>query len=319
MKKFTKTALTIPEQITQLKSRGLIISNDATVSHYLSNISYYRLSAYFHTFLQEPKEEHKFLPNTTFEKILDLYVFDRKLRVLLFDEIERIEVAFRTQLILQYSLAYGNNWYENPDLFYNQNFYIESQGIIQNAINNSDETFIKHYKAEYGIPPNPPAWMTIEIISFPQLSKIYKNLKSCEAKNKIAEHFGVNTEILISWLESLSLVRNTVAHHARLWNRAVTKVIKIPKVLHKDGWAQHKFVVISRNPDTKEKIVDNSQATRLYAIVCIIQYLMKAINPETHFGRNLRELLIKEHYNIPKKPMGIPPDWEKDPFWKVNK
>ena len=36
---------------------------------------------------------HKFTPGITFDHVLDLYVFDRELRLLVFDAIERIEVV----------------------------------------------------------------------------------------------------------------------------------------------------------------------------------------------------------------------------------
>jgi abortive infection bacteriophage resistance protein len=40
---------------------------------------------------------HRFLDGMSFDDVLDLYVFDRKLRLAVMDAVERIEVAFRAQ------------------------------------------------------------------------------------------------------------------------------------------------------------------------------------------------------------------------------
>ena len=78
-----------------LKSRGLIINDEQRAEAYIQNIGYYRLSAYMLPFLTMPKTNHIFKPGVTFDNVLDLYRFDKKLRVLLFNEIEKIEIAFR--------------------------------------------------------------------------------------------------------------------------------------------------------------------------------------------------------------------------------
>lgn len=310
MNSFLKSALPIHDQIKKLQSRGLIISDTQKISHYLSNISYYRLSAYFHIFLEEPKDQHKFKPGTTFDDVLDVYVFDRKLRVLLFDEIERLEIAFRTQLVLHCSLEFGNNWYENSKLFYNLDDYDKTLAIILDNILHSKEIFIKHYKSTYHSPPNPPAWMTIELISLTQLSILYKNLKISEgsAKKNIAKHFGVSPQILESWMETLSFIRNTCAHHSRLWNRGIPKGPKTPSN-PQYLWTQHQFITTLSSGK-----IDN-QAKKLYIVLCIVQYLIKIINPDTHFAKNLKRLLLEEHPNISLEAMGIPPGWDKEEFW----
>jgi len=94
--KFEKKPLTIPEQIALLESRGMIIANKDKAAHYLTNISYYRLSAYWYTFLQTPKTDHKFQENTTFEKVIDTYA--------------KIQFALLDNLIVKASQEIKNNW-----------------------------------------------------------------------------------------------------------------------------------------------------------------------------------------------------------------
>ena len=128
---FDKRPLTVDEQIALLKERGMVIPDEAKAKMYLCNISYYRLSAYWYTLLENPKQDHLFIRGTTFETVLDTYVFDRKLRLLIFDEIERMEIALRTTIIHNYCLQYGNNWYEDKSLF-RLNFGIDK--IIKLAV-----------------------------------------------------------------------------------------------------------------------------------------------------------------------------------------
>ncbi|MCB9448714.1 MAG: Abi family protein [Flavobacteriales bacterium] len=90
---YKKPPLSVTDQLFLLKSRGLCIADQSRAEHYLSNISYYRLRAYMVPFQVVDDHNHKFTPGITFDHVLDLYVFDRELRLLVFDAIERIEVV----------------------------------------------------------------------------------------------------------------------------------------------------------------------------------------------------------------------------------
>ena len=102
---FTKPPLNIDEQIELLESRGLVINDKNFAKQKLCNINYYRLSAYMLPFQKPHNPSHQFLDNITFENIIQLCSFDRALRVLVFDAIERVEVALRTQIIYQYAMT----------------------------------------------------------------------------------------------------------------------------------------------------------------------------------------------------------------------
>lgn len=298
--RFTKKVLTIPEQIILLESRGMVISDKEKAAHYLSNISYYRLSAYWYIFLQGPKKDHIFKDGTRLEQAIRAYVFDRKLRLLVFNELERIEIALRTQIIHHFCLEFGNNWYEDPGLFKKETYCNEFQALIQKELKKSSEVFIKHYLTKYTEPKSPPAWMALELISFGQLSLLYKNLRNVDAKKSVADHFGIHENVLTSWLETLSFIRNTCAHHGRLWNRKLPKPPIIP-VITKESW-------LSETPADEFR-------NRLYIVLASISYLLKGIVPNGSFNPKLSGL-IKEFNDIPIHYMGFTTDWEKDPFWK---
>lgn len=122
-----------PEELTRLlKSRGLIITDSGRTEAYLRNIGYYRLSAYMLPFLSIPKTDHQFKPGTTFDNVLDLYRFDKKLRVLLFNEIEKIEIAFREAVANVTAEMTGDIfWITNPIHFKNPNVYAKTFSLIK--------------------------------------------------------------------------------------------------------------------------------------------------------------------------------------------
>ncbi|MFN8304424.1 MAG: Abi family protein [Saprospiraceae bacterium] len=189
--RYRKPPLPVSDQITLLENRGLLIPDHAKAAHYLSNISYYRLRAYTYPFQNNQDPNHPFRPGTTFDQILDVYLFDRALRILVFDAIERIEIALRTQIIHQFALIHGSHWHENPALYNRVDLFIKDMGNLNNEMQRSSEVFIKHYFRKYTSPPNPPAWMSLEVTSMGLLSKIYENLKINAEKKAVAAHFGL--------------------------------------------------------------------------------------------------------------------------------
>lgn len=301
---YTKPPLPIPDQIALLESRGLSVPDHDKAAKYLSNISYYRLSAYLYPFkIQDPATNevtNKFKPGTTFDDVIDLYVFDRKLRLFVFDEIERIEVAFRTQIIYHPSLEKGAHWFEDRANYENPPMVDICLSEIDSEINRSKEVFILHYFDKYTNPKRPPAWMVFEAVSFGVISKIYENMhESSNSKKNIALHFGIPKPFIFeSWLQSITYVRNICAHHSRLWNRILTKKPKFLKSPKKIWITQ---------PEPKNDSV--------YYFLCCLLYLLREIIPRTGFVKRLKGLLAK-HPNIPIQAMGFPDKWEDEDFWK---
>lgn len=115
MIRYNQPALTIDEQIEALKQKGLLIENEDVLRFHLSHISYFRLKHY--TFNFKDVETGKFIPSATFEQVFELYSFDRKLRLILFDAIETIEVAIKTLISNKMSVSYGTHWYLEKKYF----------------------------------------------------------------------------------------------------------------------------------------------------------------------------------------------------------
>jgi abortive infection bacteriophage resistance protein len=96
---YVKPALSLTDQLTQLKKRGLKVEDEGRALHLLESISYYRLSGYWYPMLEMPKENHVFKPNSSFDSAFKIYCFDKELRKIILTEIEKIEIAVRSKMI----------------------------------------------------------------------------------------------------------------------------------------------------------------------------------------------------------------------------
>lgn len=309
---YDKPPKTFQEQLQQLKSRNLTVNDEIKALKYLSNISYYRLSAYFFPY-QESKDW--FIAGTTFKQIIDTYSFDRELRLLVFDCIERIEVAIRTQFIYCMATHYNNShWQDKKDLFiepfYNKignliDPYSDFQNIISRAKTaRKPEVYIQHYMNTYNNPANPPSWMCFELITMGELSHIYRGLRNKEDQKRIAKNFDLHPTVFTSWLHSITYVRNICAHHSRLWNKDFA--VK-PEVLLK--------------PTGKWISRDYNNNKRIFYFLCLLKYFLIRVNPNNSLKEKLVALFNK-YPNIPIKYIGIPSnekgnllDWQNEPLW----
>jgi len=247
------------------------------------------------------KNDHNFKNSTTFKQAIDTYVFDRKLRLLIFDELERIEIALRTQIIYHFCHEHGSNWYEDKHLYRQPDYCFKFIVLMITEMDRTSEVFIRHYKSKYSNPVNPPAWMLLELASLGQLSTLYKNLRNGMAKKNIADHFNIHENVLISWLETLSYVRNTCAHHSRLWNRKLPKPPVLP-LITKNTWLANLPLPDKRN--------------RIYVVLSLMQYLLSSIVPETKFKNKLISIM-EEYPTIPIDYMGFTDNWKEESLWEM--
>ena len=83
---YTKPPISIADQITMLKNRGLLFDDEQAAIECLKNISYFRLANYWRP-LESDKVNHVFKPKSKFENVVALYDFDKELRVLVFSAV----------------------------------------------------------------------------------------------------------------------------------------------------------------------------------------------------------------------------------------
>ena len=299
---YKKPATTIEDQIGLLEKRGMLIADRAEARHYLSNISYYRLAGYWWP-MQADKATHIFKPGTKFENVIALYNFDRELRNLLFDVIERIEIALRTKLI--YHLAHEIHpwWFEIAQYFKDSGSHADCLTSIDRELKQSKDTFIKEHYSKYNSDKKrPPCWKTLEVVSFTTLSKLYANLKpGIRAKDVIARELNtVNHTYLQSWLQSIAQIRNICAHHGRLWNKNLPGR---PKLLP--------------NPPAPwvKNVPPVTEHYRIYVHLCCMKYLLDAVSPGHHFGKKLIALLAK-YPTVDSQALGFKRDWQGEALWE---
>ena len=160
----SKYTTTIKEQIQLLKSRNMIISDEAKAEEILSDVGYYRLGLYWFPFEKDNKSKnrkHTFLPDTHFDDIIKLYYFDQDLRNCIAKYLFRIEVDFKTNLVYTVSNHYKDNpiWFAD-DRCVKKDFIENQFNCIYDRIK-SNYTVIKKHHDKYRNDRFAPAWKTI--------------------------------------------------------------------------------------------------------------------------------------------------------------
>jgi len=279
----------------------MAIPDVARAEHWLRHVSYYRLSAYWLPF-EYPKGNPgpRFLPGTSFDTVTALYDFDRRLRLLVLDAIERIEVAVRGSWAYELAQRFGPHGYLNAALYYHPGKYHDNLRRLTNDVASSPETYIDHYRGTYSTPAMPPVWMVAEMMSFGHLSRWYALLDDRGLRNAIAKPLGLPEAVLVPLLKHLSTIRNSCAHHARLWNRGFLLRMRVP-------FKPAALVATLEPPATHAP-------ARLYNALVLIIYLLRQVAPASAWRDELATLLT-QHPTDNLSAMGFPQDWDTRPLW----
>lgn len=326
---YSKPFKTVAEQIELLRSRGMDIGDEATATRYLQNVGYYRLSGYWYPYRREvpiPTTDPRVLPNkrvlstftdrTEFSQVRNLYEFDRRLKLLVLDGIERVEVSMRFQL--GHTLGEGHPFAHcdiralSPAFTGVSDFldplansaWLSSEHAkwlskIRGSEKNSKEEFVKHFKEKYG--DGLPVWVVTEILDFGGMSTLYSGLKPNQ-RDQIAEHFGFTAvsagdgKTLAGWMVNLNYVRNICAHHARLWNKNMA--VQGPELT--------RIADLAHAEDTK---------SRVYSSLAVIAYMLGITNPDSCWRQDLVGFIGPNAADVDLAKMGFPKDWQDEPIW----
>jgi abortive infection bacteriophage resistance protein len=280
-------AASLNEQVSQLKQLGIFIADDKTAKSHLLFVGYYRLLAYVKPFLPVSNA------NITFEQVWNLYTFDRKLRLLVIDAIERIEVAFRVSIAEIMSTQYDPFWYTHAEHFKHQKWHLEFMEKVLTLTRRKEHTLIRHFYNTYSHPKFPPSWIIAECLTFGTWSKVFDNLKRRSDKITIADRLNIRMMRLLSWIKSLTELRNLCAHHERIWNHFFRHT---PKDVPNDPHQNHRF----------------------YQQAFVLDEMLRTISPQSAWKDRLK-ILMQEHNDIPIEKMGFSHDWKSDIFWEIEK
>ena len=218
MRHYTKKFATHAAQVALLNARGLSFYDEQEAVKTLGSVNYYRFTGYALPFT---KDREHFLPNAVFEDVMSVCCFDAGLRDLLFEALEAIELDFRARFAYSFSQLYGSLGYRNPRNFKDAKAHADALVKIDKEIARSTEKCVAHFRLEY-YQGEVPIWAVVEVMTFGTLASIYNNL--CEAGAKaISQSYGIRWDILGSYLQHLSVLRNFCAHHSRLYDRKFYK------------------------------------------------------------------------------------------------
>ncbi len=299
---FSKPPLKVPDQIDLLKGRGMRFADEERAARVLHNVNYYRLRAYWLPFeaydAAKPADtEHAFKPGTDFDAVVSSYVFDRKLRILLLEAIERVEIAMRTHWAQVLAEKYGAHSYLQMGLFHNQSMYSQCLKSLDEELERSKETFVKHYLDKYDQPSRPPIWAICELLTLGQLSKWLGNVKLRNDRQAMAYRVGLDEVVVCAFAHHLTHVRNLCAHHCRVWNRKLTFTMTLPK-----------------RPSELALQFNASEDRRIYNTLVMLAWCIRTISPDTTWPTRVRTL-ISERTAGEISAMGAPLDWAGRATW----
>ncbi|HEY1742511.1 MAG TPA: Abi family protein [Granulicella sp.] len=287
--RYTKPALSYPDQLALLITRKLDCGDQARALEWLQRIGYYRLSAYFIPFRDPATDD--FRVDVTLDNVVDLYKFDGGLRLLTMQALDRIEVAVRAVITYELAHTLGPFGYADPTNFNPAFDHAGFMRLVTREEKRSSETFISHYRTKYTSENHLPVWMATELISFGTLSQMYANLRK-SLRKQIAKRFDLQAPIFLSWLHALTAIRNVCAHHSRLWNKELSVKPELPN-------------------DWKAQGIDNR---RFYIIALIIQTLLLKISPQARWKERLKAH-IDAYPNLDLAQMHFPADWYEQAPW----
>ncbi|MCD7784451.1 MAG: Abi family protein [Oscillospiraceae bacterium] len=298
MTPYPKKILSINQQLQTYKDAGMEIvsSEDALIA--IETIGYYRLRGYCY-YLYDNKTK-KYQEGTTFDDVLNLYKFDTELSHLLFSLSSAIEVSLRAHLSEALLQAYNDPLaLYDPSIFADKSLYWKNIGTLSNEIARSNDVFIAHnFKNHDGMIP---IWAAVEVMSFGNLSMTIKNLKTGKgsAAQKLLSHYRImgrkgeqvtpSFQMLASWIQSVSVIRNICAHNGRIYNRTISASPQIPSV------------------DVPPK---PGKYSGVYQIVLSMKYLRPSDSIWNKFVLDLTELLQRYDSVVDLKKINFPIDWK---------
>lgn len=325
VKPWTSTA----DQLATLKARGMRVSDDTKALEYLGRIGYYRLSGYWFAFRQlsdarysrwspavskknKPKPGllalETFKPGATFQNAVDLYVFDKQLRMLAMDALERVEIALRVDI--SHTLGKLDRFaYLKPALFHSTfSEVLDPHSGVSNhhtwvgkhaqLVSRSKEEFVAHNRAAHGLPL--AIWVACEVWDFGTMSTLFKGMREAE-QDTIAAKYGVaNGRVFATWLRSLNYLRNVCAYHSRLWNRNIVDQPKLPSA--------------SVMPWVAPFEASDHAKARCFLLINMLRHLLGIINPGSHWPDRMKAHLLNfpdlSHLDLNVWGMGVPTGWE---------
>ena len=299
----SKPPETYSAQLQILKDRGLIVPDEPFALHCLAHPNYYRLSAYRFPFTL-PGQADRFRPGTTFGRIWDLYQFDRELRRLVIEGCKRVEISVRSRWAYEIGHQLGPLAYLENRHFADPLIHARTLTKLHQEMGRSKEDFIKHHHKDLHM-VWPPVWVLIEVASFGNVSSLLNQVNPPRLRQDVADTYRLDEKIFCSLFHHLSVVRNTAAHHSRLWNRRFVVTFQLPRKKPSHLWPN--FSTCPRQGTGRER--------NIYNTLVLLVHLIQCIEPTGHWPQRLVSHLRTLEPSL-QSQMGCPTNWERLPLWQ---
>lgn len=301
--------LSLDEQVDHLERRGLEFGSRQDVTAALTRIGYFRLTGYLHPFLQ--RETDTYIPGTSLEYILRLVDADRRLRQIMLDGVDRIEVSLRMRL--GHTLGEVDPFAHLDTSTFDPTFvrrYKYARWLADASENHlrSGEHFVRHYADKYD--GDLPIWALVELLGLGRLATMYDGLRN-DLASPIAHDLGVpDRDLLRSWLAAVNDIRNAAAHHVRLFNRFLVIAPMRPR-----NGAIPELAHLAEHPGVPDH---PTGGFRIYNVAAVIAYLTQRIDPQATWTSDMAEFVesFPRHRRLGVAAMGFFDDWHTEELWK---
>ena len=185
-----KVFKTIYEQIEILKSRGLIIEDETLAKEFLLKNNYYRISGYSLTL----RANDKFSQAVSFQNIMEIYNFDKRLRAILLYHLETIETHFKSIYAYNFSMVNTGERYLNSSCFTDINKFIFLQTKIekQKLKRITQEAYLKHFQ---NTNQTVPFWAYVDLMTISDISMMFSISKSDVQSKVCLEYNMISSEL----------------------------------------------------------------------------------------------------------------------------
>jgi len=270
-----KLPTTVSEQINILKARGLIFKDEVKAINILSQNNYYRLTGYWRKYQINPDaKDDRFVSNTTFERIIEIYELDTELRNLLLKGTGIFEICFRSNFAyhVAHSVQNGSILYLEQDSYNNNISKNEEPEDLLKKINDelqrSNEKYVVHFRK---IGEHLPIWVAVETLTFSTVSKMFSRWTNKSVIKKVSQQFKLfkNYAEAIVIIRALTNLRNLCAHQARIWNKEL--VIKVANKRYLQNFG-----------DSEERAP--------WRIISVLMSLVDEINQNDTYSKNVLKL-----------------------------
>ena len=325
---YLKPHLSLAQQVALLQQRGLVADAELLATR-LRDVGYYRFSAYLHPF--RVRNEYgeigeEFVPDTTLDKVWAYYLFDRKLRCMIMDAIERIEVALRSQIAYHHTAGQSPFTYAQAAYFPHWKGYIQNLARVriqrdkQGRVKQSGVDFIDHFFSKYGDRHDYlPLWMAVSVMDYGTIVHFYAHSPKA-LQNRIAAQWGIDAKSLYTWLASLRGLRNDCAHHARIWNKTfltLPRMKNTPALPWDYVFSEKAGKWVKPTASLAGALSMLQSQAHIAPLLFICRFFLKQVAPSSQWHLRMQNFLQNyQQQGIPLHKMGLPEHWALHPLWK---